>query len=293
MVYSHWSQHCYRHHRAVPNITEHSLRRCQYCRAFIVLLPTFWASSVHCAKQITNLFIAPLPTPVCRGSQRDVVYLGWSIGPSYIIPNASGRGEVAGSQPMSTADTGTWSQNKLWRSNSIFNLWLYVINKKRLTELCAPLAICFQIANSLTRWRCSFQGLSQDGERSDFSKNLRASLFNDDHQTNLISAGSISLFSKFYTAHRLVFELVHTHVKIPQNAPYWSDSKIWFYLGGETDGGRVGDQGDYVAPAALQTGRLFGRITQKGRIKSKAAGKICCRILTDFVRKMPKGTKLL
>jgi hypothetical protein len=93
MVYSHWSQHCYMHH---PNITEHSLRRCQYCRAFIAPLPTFWDSSVHCAKQITNLFIGPLPTAVCRGSQRDVVYLGWSIGPSFMSPNARGRGEVAG-----------------------------------------------------------------------------------------------------------------------------------------------------------------------------------------------------
>jgi hypothetical protein len=33
-------------------------------------------------------------------------------------PNAGGRGGVAGSQPMSTAVL-----KKLWRSNSIFNLW--------------------------------------------------------------------------------------------------------------------------------------------------------------------------
>jgi hypothetical protein len=32
-------------------------------------------------------------------------------------PNAEGGGGVAESQPMNT-----WSQNKLWRSNSIFNL---------------------------------------------------------------------------------------------------------------------------------------------------------------------------
>jgi hypothetical protein len=37
-----------------------------------------------------------------RGSQRDVVYLGWPIAPSYIGPNARGGGGC-GSQPMSTA----------------------------------------------------------------------------------------------------------------------------------------------------------------------------------------------
>jgi hypothetical protein len=40
---------------------------------------------------------------VVRGSQRDVVYLDWPIAPSYMSPNAGGRGEVAGSQPMSAA----------------------------------------------------------------------------------------------------------------------------------------------------------------------------------------------
>ncbi len=42
------------------------------------------------------------------------------------------------------------------------------------------LAICFQIANSCRRWRCSFQGISKDWSRADFSENLRDSLFNDD-----------------------------------------------------------------------------------------------------------------
>ncbi len=32
------------------------------------------------------------------------------------------RGGVVGSQPVSTVQLCTWSQNKLWRSNSIFNL---------------------------------------------------------------------------------------------------------------------------------------------------------------------------
>ena len=38
-----------------------------------------------------------------RGSQRDVVYLGRAITPSYINPFAWGEGGVAGSQLMSTA----------------------------------------------------------------------------------------------------------------------------------------------------------------------------------------------
>ncbi len=55
-----------------------------------------------------------------RGSQRDVVYPGWPIASSYMSPNAGGG--VAESQQMSTAVHCTWSPNKLWRSNSVFNL---------------------------------------------------------------------------------------------------------------------------------------------------------------------------
>ncbi len=40
------------------------------------------------------------------------------------------------------------------------------------------LAIRYQIANSCTRLRGIFEGLSQNGLWADFSKNLRASLFN-------------------------------------------------------------------------------------------------------------------
>ncbi len=43
-----------------------------------------------------------------------------------------------------------------------------------------PLAIRCLIANYCTRGRCNFKGLSRDGGWADFSKNLRASLFNDD-----------------------------------------------------------------------------------------------------------------
>jgi hypothetical protein len=44
-----------------------------------------------------------------------------------------------------------------------------VINKRPLTDLCAPLGIRIQIANSRTRWRSNFKGLPQHGGRADFS----------------------------------------------------------------------------------------------------------------------------
>ncbi len=54
-----------------------------------------------------------------RGLQRDVVYLGWPIAPSYMSPNAGegGGGGVAESQPMSTA-----VQINFGDLTSIFNL---------------------------------------------------------------------------------------------------------------------------------------------------------------------------
>ncbi len=55
--------------------------------------------------------------------QRDDVYLGWPIAPLYMSPNAGGGGGGAGSKPMSTAVHG--SPNKLWRSNSVVNLWFW------------------------------------------------------------------------------------------------------------------------------------------------------------------------
>jgi hypothetical protein len=58
-----------------------------------------------------------------RGGLQKDVYLGWPIAPSYMSPNAGeGGAEDAGYQSMSTAVQR--SPNKLWRSNSIFNLWL-------------------------------------------------------------------------------------------------------------------------------------------------------------------------
>ncbi len=62
-----------------------------------------------------------------RGSQRDVVYLGWPIAPSYMSPNAGGGWELRGLSQW--VQLFTWSPNKLWRStsNSIFSLWLKAI----------------------------------------------------------------------------------------------------------------------------------------------------------------------
>ncbi len=59
-----------RHHRAVANIAERSLRHCQCWRAFIEPLPTEnnnilgLKCSLRHWKQIPNLVIAPLPTAV-------------------------------------------------------------------------------------------------------------------------------------------------------------------------------------------------------------------------------------
>ncbi len=58
-----------------------------------------------------------------RGSQRDVIYLGWPIEPSYMNPNAGegGGGRLQGLSQW--VQLYTWSPNKLWRSNSIFISW--------------------------------------------------------------------------------------------------------------------------------------------------------------------------
>jgi hypothetical protein len=55
----------------------------------------------------------------------------------------------------------------------------HCIKKRPQTELCAPMGISILLANSCTRWRGIFKGLSHDGGPTDFSENLRALLFND------------------------------------------------------------------------------------------------------------------
>ncbi len=57
-----------------------------------------------------------------RRLPRDDLYLGWPIAPSYMSPNAG----VGGSCGVSANEYRTAvhrSPNKLWGSNSIFNLW--------------------------------------------------------------------------------------------------------------------------------------------------------------------------
>ena len=43
-------------------------------------------------------------------------------------------------------------------------------------QVLITLAICFQITNSRTRWRSNFKRLAQHRRRTDFYRNLRASL---------------------------------------------------------------------------------------------------------------------
>ncbi len=47
---------------------------------------------------------------------------------------------------------------------------LYVVKRRPQVELCALLAIRILIANSCTRWRWIFKGLSQNGGRANFQK---------------------------------------------------------------------------------------------------------------------------
>ncbi len=58
-----------------------------------------------------------------RGSQKDVVYLGWPIAPSYMSPKCWRGGLWGLSQWVQLC---TW---KVWRSKSIFNLWIEVTKK--------------------------------------------------------------------------------------------------------------------------------------------------------------------
>ncbi len=66
-----------------------------------------------------------------RGSQRDVVYLGWRIAPWYMSPNAGGGLRVLSQWVQLCMCTHTLSPNKLWRFNSILNLWFSFLYKAR------------------------------------------------------------------------------------------------------------------------------------------------------------------
>jgi hypothetical protein len=80
----------------------------------------FWKSSLFDDNWGSNDEIGSVYT---RGLQRDVVYLGWPLAPSYMSPNAGeGLGGVAGVSANEYSCTHR-SPKKLWRSNSVFKLW--------------------------------------------------------------------------------------------------------------------------------------------------------------------------
>jgi hypothetical protein len=73
-----------------------------------------------------------------RGSQRDVVYLGLPIAPSYMSLNAGdGVGWVCANGAQIC---------KLWRSNSIFNTWIQTTNSKLVgfTKKISPKDVVFK-----------------------------------------------------------------------------------------------------------------------------------------------------
>jgi hypothetical protein len=84
-------------------------------------------------------------------------------------------------------------------SKDLFTLKWNVVNKRPMPKLCAPLAICFQLANSCTRWRSNFKGSYRVGDGRIFLKNLRASLFNDD-LSNEITFSQIHLAGQYLLA---------------------------------------------------------------------------------------------
>jgi hypothetical protein len=95
-----------------------------------------------------------------------------------------------------------------------------------VVRLSEQLAIRCLIANYCKRWRHSFKGLSQDGGWADFSKNLRAYLFNDDLRMSLISAGSISLDITF----KLTAELDSVTLDSPPNCEHCGEKSIPFFV---------------------------------------------------------------
>ncbi len=79
--------------------------------------------------------------------------------------------------------TYSYSKSKLCKQIQISSKCrcqqLYVLDKRPLTDLCAPLAICFQIDNSRVRCSCNLKGSNSMGDGRIFSK-ISSSLFNDD-----------------------------------------------------------------------------------------------------------------
>ncbi len=86
---------------SLPNLTANYYERlCQFSLSFFLSFSLIQPHSLYISASPNCCFIYYWVRP--RGSQRDVVYLGWPIAPSYMSPNVGGRG-VAGFQPISTA----------------------------------------------------------------------------------------------------------------------------------------------------------------------------------------------
>ncbi len=119
--------------RAAP-WTMHGVTWCNNeWRVFVPQFPEYRKHKGNRENQSCETIALPIPPtswPRGRGTggggvdTKQVVYLGWPMAPSYMSPNAGWVGELRRSQPMSTAVHR--SPNKLWRSNSIFNLWYTV-----------------------------------------------------------------------------------------------------------------------------------------------------------------------
>jgi hypothetical protein len=123
--------------------------------------------SLRCC-QYRRVFIAPLPT-----DNNNILGLNFSLPHLKHIPKYSNF--IA---PLKTSIQ-------------------YVVNKRLLTELYAPLAIRILIANSCTRWRGIFKSSQRTGDSRIFPKiSSTLSLINT-YQMNLVSAGFISLYSTF------------------------------------------------------------------------------------------------
>ncbi len=100
---------------------------------FLKILSLHVTFSTQMTNSRNNQFMENILTNhAIRGLQRDVVYLGWPIAPSYMSPNAGGGKEWPGFSQR--VQLYTWSPNKLWRSNSIFNLYM-PYKKKCLFQL--------------------------------------------------------------------------------------------------------------------------------------------------------------
>ncbi len=94
-----------------------------------------------------------------RGLQRDVVYICWPIAPLIYEAQCGGKGGLRGLSQWVQLCTYhvTWSPNKLWRSTSIFNLWVPVFRHRTIFVWIFPLSeistAMFRICDILRRIR--------------------------------------------------------------------------------------------------------------------------------------------